>query len=233
MENDTRVPVSIEQMETRWIAYVDGLPGCFFSAEDRDEALLGVPGALWAYLYWLDGHNHPLPGIDHRRTLYIAETVPEWIHPLTGEAVNAFFAADAPALSGEEVTRAACMFEWTAADLLHAFADLPQAVLAKEVEREWSIQGIVYHTARADWAYLRALGLAPDWSLAPVSAGLPALLGWTTHLMLGVLPGLVGSTCIDLVSGELWSPRKFVRRALWHRRDHLNHIQQFRRKLGV
>jgi hypothetical protein len=220
-------------METRWIAYVDGLPGCFYSAEDRDEALLGVPGALWAYLYWRAAHCDPLAEVDRRTHLYIAETAAEWVHPVTGEAVNAFFAADAPPLCGEEVGQAECLFEWTTGDLLNAISDLPQEILEREAEREWSIAGIVYHTARGDWCYLRALGLAPDWSLAPQDEELPALLGWTTRLILKALPGLVNDARIDLVSGELWSPRKFLRRALWHRRDHLNHIQQFRRKLGV
>jgi hypothetical protein len=26
--------------------------------------------------------------------------------------------------------------------------------------------------------------------------------------------------------GELWSPRKVVRRMLWHERDHIEHIQK-------
>jgi hypothetical protein len=158
---------------------------------------------LWAYLYWRGAHFDPLPEGDRRTHLYIAETVAEWISPVTGEPVNAFFAADAPPLLGEELDHAACLFEWTTADLLNAFTDLPEQILERKVEQEWSINGILYHTARGDWCYLRALGIAPDWSLAPEQVGLPALLGWTTQLILKALPGLANDPRVDLVSGEL------------------------------
>jgi hypothetical protein len=39
-----------------------------------------------------------------------------------------------------------------------------------------------------------------------------------------VLPGLAGSTQVIGVSGEFWSPRKLLRRAVWHEYDHIAHI---------
>jgi ferritin len=30
------------------------------------------------------------------------------------------------------------------------------------------------------------------------------------------------------VNGEFWSPRKVLRRALWHERDHTEHIRKLR-----
>ncbi len=38
------------------------------------------------------------------------------------------------------------------------------------------------------------------------------------------LPGLEGVEMVRGRSGELWSPRKMLRRAAWHERDHIEHI---------
>src|SRR5690606_4906877 len=101
------------------------------------------------------------------------------------------------------------------------------------VEGEWNIRGIFYHTVRADWGYLRDMNLAPEWSEAPSAQDLPAVLEWTHDLYLQALPGLAGQAQVLLHQGELWSPRKLIRRALWHRRDHTAHIYQFREALAA
>ena len=44
--------------------------------------------------------------------------------------------------------------------------------------------------------------------------------------MLAVLPGLEGKHQVVGVDGEFWSPRKLLCRALWHERDHFQHIQK-------
>ena len=46
-----------------------------------------------------------------------------------------------------------------------------------------------------------------------------------SHLV-EILPGLVGSTQVVGISGEFWSPRKLLRRAVWHEYDHLAHIRK-------
>ena len=226
------IPVSIEKMETRWIAYAAGLPGCFSSSEDRDAAAAGIPAELCAYLDWSARHGEPLSGVDVSAPVEIREIIAEWVHPGSGEAVNAFFAADVPPLTTAEIARDACLFDWTRADLLEAIAGLAPEILDRPVVGDWSIGGIFYHTTRGDWWYLRALGLAPSWSASPKN-GLPALLDWTQSLILAALPGLVDQTRVESYNGELWSPRKFLRRALWHRRDHTAHIHQFRAALGL
>jgi hypothetical protein len=44
-------------------------------------------------------------------------------------------------------------------------------------------------------------------------------------LLLATLPGLVGSRQVVGVDGEFWSPRKLLRRSIWHERDHTFHIR--------
>ena len=41
-----------------------------------------------------------------------------------------------------------------------------------------------------------------------------------------ILSGLIGATLVVGKEGELWSPRKMLRRALWHERDHAQHIRK-------
>jgi uncharacterized damage-inducible protein DinB len=229
--------VSIEQMETYWIAHATALPGCFASHTDRDQALAGLPQAVREYMDWCRWNGVLLAGMQPEAPLEVAEIVAEWPHPETGEAVHAFFAADAPPLSSAEVTLAAGLLDWTRADLLMAIADLPEDLLDRPVEGEWNIRGIFHHTARADWRFLQTLELAPDWPFAPpgteTERSLPEYLEWTQARYLQALPGLAGQARVALHRGELWSPRKLIRRVLWHRRDHTAHIYQFRERLAA
>ena len=41
-----------------------------------------------------------------------------------------------------------------------------------------------------------------------------------------ILSGLIGATLVVGKEGELWSPRKMLRRALWHERDYAQHIRK-------
>ena len=45
------------------------------------------------------------------------------------------------------------------------------------------------------------------------------------------LPSLKGSNQVIGLEGEFWSPRKLLRRAAWHERDHTEHIQKLLRQL--
>jgi len=39
-----------------------------------------------------------------------------------------------------------------------------------------------------------------------------------------VLPSLIGKDLVKGKEGEFWSPRKLLRRVLWHEKDHIHHI---------
>jgi len=41
-----------------------------------------------------------------------------------------------------------------------------------------------------------------------------------------LLPRLDGVDHVVGLEGEIWSPRKALRRALWHERDHTEHIRK-------
>jgi hypothetical protein len=55
------------------------------------------------------------------------------------------------------------------------------------------------------------------WNLLVVSQKVRA------HLI-SALPDLAASNAVVGIDGEFWSPRKLLRRAVWHERDHTAHI---------
>jgi hypothetical protein len=162
----------------------------------------------------------------------VEEVVREWPYPADPDyLVNAFFAADVPALTTQDIDQALRLLEWSRADLLAAASGLSSDELARRVEGEWSIAGILNHTAGAEWWYLDRLGLAFPRAEMPVE--ITARLERIRVRLIEVLPQLAGMSGFEVKSGEGWSPRKLVRRALWHERDHTQHILQFRARLDV
>jgi hypothetical protein len=94
----------------------------------------------------------------------------------------------------------------------------------KRPEERWSIAGILRHVASAEWWYLDRLGLAfprldlPDDPFKRLQVA-------REHLN-KALPDLTGSTQVIGKDGEFWSPRKLLRRAVWHELDHVIHIHK-------
>ena len=117
------------------------------------------------------------------------------------------------------------------ADLLKAAEGLSPEPLDRAVEGEWSIRRILTHTGGAEWWYLDRLGLAFPREQSP-NAAFERLEKVRAHFQ-AVLPSLAGDERVVEPAHEHWSPRKMLRRALWHERDHTAHILQFRRRLGV
>jgi len=227
-----RYALCLEEMEGRWIAHVPALPGCFASARDRESARSLAPAAIRDYLTWRQAHGDP-PTIADPLEIAVDEVVREWVHPADPDyVVNAFFAADVPPLAARDIDEALRLLAWSRAGLLAAVEGLTPESMNQPVEGEWSIAGILNHTARAEWWYLDRLGLAGF-----AREDLP--IGWRERLdrvrvrLIEVLPQLEGIARVETAIGENWSPRKMMRRALWHERDHTQHIHQFRARLGV
>lgn len=224
--------ICLEEMEGRWIAHVPALRGCFATADTREAAQSLAASAIEDYFEWRRAHGDP-PTFTTSVEIGIDEVVREWAHPADPDyLVNAFFAADAPALTQRDIEEALRLLQWTRADLFAAVAGLTPDDLQREVEAEWSIGGILNHTARAEWWYLDRLDLA-GFERKDLPADWRARLDRVRARLIEVLPQLEGVARVELKTGELWSPRKMLRRALWHERDHAQHVLQFRRRLGL
>jgi len=222
--------------ENRSVAWALDFPGCFAYGADSSEALVRVVPAYLAYRSWIR-HHGGLPGLPEDRELDV-KLVESWNvywidedfekGPGKPYAVNAWFHEDWKPLTRAEGRRAAALLQWAREDLLAALAGLTAAELDAERPGErWSIRGITRHVANAEWWYLERLGLAGVERAALPEDVLERLAAVRARL-LHVLPDLEGLDLVVGRNGEFWSPRKLIRRALWHERDHTDHILKLR-----
>ncbi len=220
-------PLNVEQMENQWIAHATGLLGCYAERETRAAALAAAPGAIAAYRAWLRAHGEDVP--DEPIETQVEETIREWWVD-ADNSVSAFFAADRAPLTGHEIADALLLLDWNRADLLDSIAGLRPEDLAREIEDGWSINTILLHVGRGEWWYMDRLDLAfpkEDRPNEPL-----ACLDKVRSYFKTVLLTVVNDDRLTEAEYEIWSPRKMLRRALWHERDHLEHIQKFRAQLG-
>lgn len=222
--------------ENRSVAWALDFPGCFAYGADSSEALVRVVPAYLAYRSWIR-HHGGLPGLPEDRELdlkLVESWNVYWIDedfekgPGKPYAVNAWFHEDWKPLTRAEGRRAAALLQWAREDLLAALAGLTAAELDAERPGErWSIRGITRHVANAEWWYLERLGLAGV-ERAALPEDVLERLGVVRARLLHVLPDLEGLDLVVGRNGEFWSPRKLIRRALWHERDHTDHILKLR-----
>jgi len=226
------IRVGIEHnIEARTLAWALDFPGCFAYGADEAEALLQLPYNLLQFDYWVRLHTDQpwfeLGNMD----FHIDESFETFEVPFKQEPyiVNAFFKDDLRPLTVEETEQALQVFTWQHQELLAGieFADPAQLDLIKEGEH-WSILGILRHLACAEVWYLQVLGIEaqpPNEELSAVEK-----IEYSYQLVLEKLPKLTESEVVTKFSEESWTARKFVRRLLWHRRVHIDHIKKL---LGV
>ncbi|MGB9800384.1 MAG: DinB family protein [Thermanaerothrix sp.] len=225
-------------MERRSLAWALEHPGCFAYGHDATEALIAIVPAYVAYAAWVNRHAQPswLPegGDVDVRLVEVWEVyhLNDRYERTTsdGYEVNAWFQRDWKPLTRLEVRRGMQMLAWNRADLLALVQGLDATTLDHTYPGErWSIRGILEHVAGAEWWYLDRLGLAGI-PRAALPANVFERLTIVRQRLEAVLPQLEGEERVIGRQGELWSPRKLLRRALWHERDHYDHI---RRLLGL
>ncbi len=219
--------LGVEDMEPHhWIAWVFDLPGCYSSAQTQDGAVLLAPARIAEFFDWRARRGRPSPLADENIQTQVLEVFhayadkddPQYI-------VNAFFADDRRPLKPDEIDDALWLLEQTRADLLAVVQPLSPARQKKRIpadERFKTIGGILRHVAWGESWYFDRLGLAfarEDMPKDPFEA----LQKVRAHTI-AMLPGLAGNSQVVERSSELWSARKVVRRAIWHERDHTQHI---------
>lgn len=232
----TTISIGLENnIEGRSLAWALDYPGCFAYGQDEGEAIVGFPAAFISYKDWVSRHARGPAWLADLQALSFSLADVWNVYQIDGNykvasegyEINAWFRHDWQPLSAEEIERGLTLLRWSRQDLLDLANEIPpeQMEVKKEGER-WNINGILRHVANAEWWYLNRLDLAgmtrdelpDDWRerLEVVRARLEV-----------VLPTLTGRE--DLVcgiEGEFWSPRKLLRRAVWHERDHWMHISR-------
>lgn len=220
--------------EGRSQAWVLGHPGCFAYGTDGSQALLAVPNAIQDYRQWINQHTTEswMAGEDAGRSEYRLEETWECYsinsnYELVqdGYEVNSWFRHDWIPLSAEDIQHGLLLLSWGRDELLEAVSNLSVEILERTYPKErWSISGILKHIGGAEWWYLERLGLA--FPRVDVPEDPFRRLEKVRSSLVEILPGLAGSTTVVGIDGEFWSPRKLLRRAVWHEYDHIAHIRK-------
>lgn len=222
----------------RSIATVLDHPACFSNGADGSEAIIRIPDALLRYKEWIGSHTpdswmKDLGDFDiHLDETFDVYFVNESFDlAADGIEINAWFRHDWKPLSAEDIRRGLLVLDWSRADLLELVASLTPQQLLQEFEGErWNISGVLRHVANAENWYLDRLALAPC-----ARKDLPedpfARLDLVRRHMKQVLPTFTGLNDVRGIEGEIWSPRKVLRRSVWHEIDHIEHIFKLIAKL--
>lgn len=204
------VEVGVEDIEANhWVAWVFAVPGCFGSGRTEEEALANVPDALRED----SGADVPAESIVvvERWRATAARKDPDFV-------VNALFDDDRRPFTAVEVDEGIRRLGQNRERL--------EAVLTGQFLTE-EVLGVLRHLAQAEHWYLNNLDLAPTGEELPADPR--ERLTRVRHWLVESLPGLVGSNLHANRSGEGWTPRKLLRRAIWHERDHLRQIEEMLR----
>jgi uncharacterized damage-inducible protein DinB len=217
-------------IEGRSLAWALDFPGCFAYGDEGSTALMNIPQALLRYEDWMGQHT-PNPWssfgdfdiklVEVWQVYYINDA---YEVAQEGYEVNAWFRDDWRPLNPVEIDHGLQMLAWSRADLLASVSSLSAETLDTRYPNErWSVRGILGHVANAEWWYLDRLGLV-EGSRQELPADVLERLDAVRKRTSQVFPGLAGALRVEGKEGEFWSPRKLLRRAIWHEMDHIQHI---------
>jgi len=227
----------------RTAAWMLDLVGCFTWGQDGDVALSRVPSAVGAYADWLTDHGERVP-VPQTDATEIVESVPAQFvetDPYRRE-LNALFAAEQRAATGDEVATALRRLDFAREDLLALVARLDAwesdhgALPTEEADRPESDTP----AERTSLEVLRHIGGAEIWlsgRIAPqrryegpsrdgdVGAFLAASHEWAAETLRGTLRDDPALAITDR-RGEGWTLPKVLRRLVYHALDHWGELDR-------
>lgn len=225
-ENPIRYRCAVEDIEPQhWIVWMLDLPACFSSARTEKGALERAPDRIAQYYSWITDHDPSMSVPDRPLEIDVVETFHSFPCPEDSDyLVNAFFEDDRRPLTVWDVDVALRLFNWTRQDLHSVLGSARPDQLLATIDNEVHklILGIVGHIAHAENWYFNHLDLGLEPSELPED--LLERLEAVRENTRSQLVELIGVDTIEENCGEHWSPRKVIRRALWHERDHTQHI---------
>lgn len=220
--------------DDRTIAWALDHPGCFAYGMDLAEAQQNFPQAAREYRAWIAEHEEPW--LDEEVEVMVEEVFDAYfITPAFDRAergrdtymVESFFVHDWKPLVPHEIERALKLLAWSRADLLRLVREQDAETLSRTYPNErWAINGILQHIGIAEWWYQERIGYPFPENEADVPEDPFERLQVVRDHFNALLPRLDGVNRVIGLDGEIWSPRKALRRALWHERDHIEHIRK-------
>jgi len=218
--------------EGRSIAWALEHPGCFAYGKNANAASANLELAIQSYATWIL-RNEPRTWLNFETVEIQVEEAWE-VYLINDEfdrveqdgyAVDSFFRYDWKPLTRLDIQRGLKMLSWSRSDLKIVIEGLSDEKFNQTYLGErWSINGILGHIGGAEWWYLDRLGLAFPREEVPEEP--LARLEKVRAAFRTTLPKLEASNQVVGIDGEFWSPRKLLRRTLWHERDHTEHIRK-------
>jgi predicted RNase H-like HicB family nuclease len=218
----------IEDLEPNcWVLSVFDLLGCYSSGRTEEEAVARAERRVRRYFNWLakkDGN--PAPFEESVRVM-IAERVETRPWPKDPAIpVHAFFEDDGRPLRPWDLDMAQRLLEWNRQDfLLLAGALLPDSLSRVENAPGWkTLDGLLNHVWETENGILKRMGSLVDPADMPGDA--MGRLQVIRAEFQESLPKWAEEDILVEDLGEKWSPRKALRRALWHERYHIEQLEE-------
>ncbi|OGO08327.1 MAG: hypothetical protein A3K46_05205 [Chloroflexi bacterium RBG_13_60_9] len=213
----------IENLESScWVLSVFDLLGCYSSGRSEEEAVAQAGRRVRQYFEWLgkkDGNPAPF---EETVQVVIAERIETYPWPKDPAlSVHAFFEDDARPLRSWDLDIAQRLLEWSRQDFLHlAGALLPDSLSRSENTPNWNtLDELMGHIWEMEHMILKRMGILVDAAEMPGDA--MGRLQVVRARFQENLPQWAEADIVIEEFGEKWSPRKALRRVLWHERDHI------------
>ena len=207
-------PVGLEEgIDGGVLAHSFTVPGCTAAGANRDAALDAFAGSLSSWLRFLGEHGAPVPPLDAELEIAVDEWVITESRVSAGES-SAFFDADRASLAMGDIAAGLATLGDLRSQLLRRIRELSDADLDMIGPDEWTARRMAEELARAQWWTLSRLGSS---SLAEVPSRTLGQLDTAMALVIQRFTEIDPSSEASPIEldGEIWTPRKVLRRLLW------------------
>ncbi len=221
--SSTQLRSGIENLEPNcWVLSVFDLIGCYSSGRSEEEAVAQAGNRVRQYFEWLGKKDgNPAPFEESVRVL-IAERMEAYPCPKDPALpVHAFFEDDARPLRPWDLDMAGRLLDWSRQDFLRlSGALLPDSLSQPENAPNWkTLDDLFAHMWETENTILNRMGAPADPADMPGDA--VGRLQAVRARFKEKLPDWAEADILIEDFGEKWSPRKALRRVLWHERDHI------------
>jgi len=220
--------------DDRTIAWALDHPGCFAYGQNSEEAQRNFSQAVREYALWIAQHGESW--LDDKVEVSVEETFDAYFIDPAFERVErgrdtymveSFFVHDWKPLVPHEIEHALKLLAWSRVDLMNIVKTLSAEKLDQTYSNErWAINGILRHIGGAEWWYQERIGYPFPENEEELPSNPFKRLEVVREHFTSLLPKLDGVNKVIGLEGEIWSPRKVLRRAVWHERDHTDHIRK-------
>jgi hypothetical protein len=228
-----QVQIGIENNnEGRSVAWSLEHFGCYALGPDGQSALVAMAKAIPEYINWMEKHTenpwfNPTD-IDIRLVdVYDDYFIDKQFNQVKegGRLIKAFFKTDWKPLTQMDVEHILQIISWNRQELVEVISGVDDATMDKIlIEGEWTIRQIIAHLGRSEWWLADRLERAHAEDQLSDDA-FERLLQERGNLVT-ILPDLIDLNQVVGKDGEIWSPRKVLRRVCWHEKDHIQQIQR-------